>query len=121
MDINKGENKEELIDYKTVPLISMVAKLCETIIRDRWVQYLNGLNVFTKHLWIQKRKILCHEPSSLYPRAVDVLQEKKKVFEKVTHKSFFMENGERGIFEGKHLKMDGKLYERWTNENNNKL
>ena len=45
--IFKGGNKEEPLNYRPVSLTSVVAKICEKIIKDRWMKYLEENNILT--------------------------------------------------------------------------
>ena len=38
--ILKGGNKEDPLNYRPVSLTSVVAKICERLIRDRWMKHL---------------------------------------------------------------------------------
>ena len=42
--IHKGEDKEEPLNYRPVSLTSVVAKICEKIVKDRW--FLEETNTF---------------------------------------------------------------------------
>ena len=45
--IYKGGNKMEPLNYRPVSLTSVVSKLCETIIKNRWTQHLKQENIIT--------------------------------------------------------------------------
>ena len=45
MPIHKGGHKEEELNYRPVSLTSIVAKMCEKIVKDIWLKFLEE----TKH------------------------------------------------------------------------
>ncbi len=46
--IFKGGSKEDPLNYRPVSLTSVVAKLCEKIIKDRWVKHLESSKILTQ-------------------------------------------------------------------------
>ena len=46
--LHKGGNKMEPLNYRPVSLTSVVSKLCETIVKNRWIQYLEQENITTE-------------------------------------------------------------------------
>ena len=96
--IYKGGNKSEPTNYRPVSLTSVIAKLCETVIKDRWMKYLEEFNVLTEQQFgFREGRSCTSNLISFYTRIADVLQERegwvdcayfdlKKAFDKVPHK-----------------------------------
>ncbi len=45
--IYKGGNKEEPLNYRPVSITSVMSKICEVIIKDEWIRYLESTNSIT--------------------------------------------------------------------------
>ena len=96
--IYKGGNRDNPLNYRPVSLTSVVGKMCETIIKEVWMKYLEDNNVLTNCQFGFRRGSSC--PANLlsfYSRVIDVVQERngwvdgvyldlKKAFDKVPHK-----------------------------------
>ena len=54
----KGGNKEDPLNYRSLSLINVVAKIYERLIEDRWMKHLEESKVLTDR---QGRKILCYQ------------------------------------------------------------
>lgn len=75
--INKGGKRKEPTNYRTESLISVVAKLCESVIKDRYMEHLDELNVFTEHqIGFNEGRSCAMNLISLYSRATDMLQKR---------------------------------------------
>ncbi len=112
----KGGNKMEPLNYRPVSLTSIVSKLCEIVIKNRWVQYLEQENIITeKQFGFRKERSCITNLLSFYTRVIDKLQERdswfdavyldlKKAFDTVPHKSLIWKLEHRGGLKGKILK-----------------
>ena len=97
--IYKSGNKVEPLNYRPVSLTSIVGKLCEIIIKERWVNYLVKEKIITKKQFgLKKGRSCVTNLLSFYTRVIDGVQERdgwvdaiyldlKKAFDKVPHKS----------------------------------
>ena len=47
MPIHKGGGKEEPLNYRPVSLTSVVAKICEKIVKDIWLKFLEETNTLS--------------------------------------------------------------------------
>ncbi len=45
----KGGSKEDPLNYRPVSLTSVVVKVCEKVIKNRWVEYLESNNVIVNN------------------------------------------------------------------------
>ena len=50
--ILKGGDKEEPLNYRLASLTSIVAKICEKIVKDRWLKVLEETNTLRWSVWI---------------------------------------------------------------------
>ncbi len=117
--IFKNENKEEPLNYRPVSLTSVVCKICEKIIRKRWVDMLDEREVLTnKQFGFRKGCSCTTNLISYYDRVVDIVQERdgwvdciyldmKKAFDTVPHKRLLWKMKNIGGVEGKLLKWMG--------------
>ncbi len=65
----KGGNKMEPLNYRPVSLTSIVSKLCEIVIKNRWVQYLEQENIITeKQFGFRKERSCVTNLLSFYTR-----------------------------------------------------
>ena len=113
--IYKSGNKEEPLNYRPVSLTSTMAKICERIIKDRWVNYLEDNKVLTeKQFGFRKGKSCVTNLISFYSRVIDIVQERdgwadciyldlKKAFDKVPHKRLLWKLESLGGLKGKIL------------------
>lgn len=95
--IFKSGNREQPLNYRPVSLTSIVCKMCEKIIKKRWVKYLETNNVLTARQFGFREGTSCvTNLLSFYDRVVDILQERegwvdcvyldiKKAFDRVPH------------------------------------
>ncbi len=73
----KGKNKVEPLNYRPVSLISILSKLCEVVIKDRWVQYLEDGKIITeKQFRFRKGRSCVTNLLSFNMRVIDVVQER---------------------------------------------
>ena len=97
--IFKGGSKMEPLNYRPVSLTSVIGKLCEMIIKDRWVQYLEDKEIITdRQFGFRKGRSCITNLLSFYTRVIDTVDERdgwvdavfldlEKAFDKVPHKS----------------------------------
>ena len=95
--IYKGGSKENPLNYRPVSLTSVVAKICERIVKARWMQYLEESNILTgRQFGFRSGRSCVTNLLSFYSRAIDIIQERdgwadcvyldlKKAFNKVPH------------------------------------
>ena len=96
--IFKGGNKEDPLNYRPVSLLSVVGKLCERIVKDKWMEHLEKNGVLTVHQYGFRKGSSCSSNlMAFYSRIIDIVQERegwvdaiyldlKKAFDKVPHK-----------------------------------
>ena len=96
--IYKGGSRENPMNYRPVSLTSVVGKMCERIVKDAWIKYLEDSNVLTScQFGFRKGSSCSANLLSFYSRVVDIVQERngwvdsiyldlKKAFDKVPHK-----------------------------------
>ena len=108
----KGGNKMEPLNYRPVSLTSVVSKLCETIVKNRWIQYLEQENIITESQFgFRKERSCITNLLSFYSRVIDGLQERdgwvdtvyldlRKAFDKVPHKSLIWKLEHSGGLKG---------------------
>ena len=96
--IYKGGNRLNPLNYRPVSLTSVVGKMCEKIIKDVWMEYLEGNTVLVSCQFGFRRGSSCTANlMSFYSRVIDVVQERngwvdsvyldlKKAFDKVPHR-----------------------------------
>uniref|UniRef100_A0A0P4VWZ9 Reverse transcriptase domain-containing protein n=1 Tax=Scylla olivacea TaxID=85551 RepID=A0A0P4VWZ9_SCYOL len=75
--IYKGGNKMDPLNYRPVSLTSIVSKLCEILIKDRWVEYLEDKKIITeKQFGFRKGRPCVTNLLSFYMRVIDGVQER---------------------------------------------
>ena len=106
----------EPLNYRPVSLTSIVSKLCEIVVKNRWVQYLEQENIITeKQFGFRKGRSCITNLLSFYTRIIDKLQERdgwvdaiyldlRKAFDTVAHKSLIWKSEHRGGLKGTILK-----------------
>lgn len=58
--IFKGGKREDPLNYRPVSLTSVMAKMCEEVIKESWKKHVEENNMISERAtWIQERKILC--------------------------------------------------------------
>ena len=113
--IYKGGEKEDPLNYRPVSLTSVMCKLCEKVIKKRWIDFLE------KEEMLNKRQFGFREGSScvmnllsFYSRVTDVIQERdgwvdcvyldlKKAFDTVSHRKLLFKLKTQGGVDGKLL------------------
>ena len=71
-----GGNKEESLSYRLVSLTSIVAKICEKIVKDRWMGYLEESYALTAHQFSFRNERSCvTNLLTFYCKATDIIQE----------------------------------------------
>ena len=96
--IFKSGSKEDPSNYRPVSLTSVVVKLCESVIKKRWNNYLEKKEILTNgQFGFRKGRSCATNLLCYYSRVIDVVQERegwvdgiyldlKKAFDKVPHK-----------------------------------
>ena len=96
--IYKGGSKDNPLNYRPVSLISLVGKMCEKIVKEEWMHYLENKNVLKScQFGFRKGSSCTANLLSYYSRVIDLVQERdgwvdsvyldlKKAFDKVPHK-----------------------------------
>ena len=75
--IFKGGNDEDPLNYRPVSLTSVVAKIGETIIKERWMKYLEQNNILTnKQFGFREGRSCTTNLISFYSRVIDAVQER---------------------------------------------
>ncbi len=75
--IYKGGIKEDLLNYRPVLLTSVVAKMCEKVIKDRWVKYLeNNMILKNSQFGFREGQSCITNLISFYSRVIDIVQER---------------------------------------------
>lgn len=120
--IYKNGNKLDPLNYRPVSLTSIVSKLCEIIIKEKWVQYLEDEKIITdKQFGFRKGRSCVTNLLSFYTRVIDGVQERdgwvdaiyldlRKAFDTVPHKSLIWKLENEGGLRGRTLRwMDDYL------------
>ena len=114
--IFKGGNDEDPLNYRPVSLTSVVAKIGETIIKERWMKHLEQNNILTnKQFGFREGRSCTTNLISFYSRVIDAVQERdgwvdciyldlKKAFDKVPHKRLLWKLETIGGLKGGMLK-----------------
>ena len=96
--IFKGGSRENPLNYRPVSLLSVVGKLCETLVKDTWTEHLEKTEVLTSHQYGFRKGSSCTSNLlAFYSKVIDTVQERegwadgvyldlKKAFDKVPHK-----------------------------------
>ena len=113
--IYKGGKRTEPLNYRPVSLTSVVGKLCEIVIKERWVKYLEEREVITDcQFGFRKGRSCVTNLLSFYTRVRDVLHERdgwvdavyldiKKAFDRVPHMRLLWKLEHEGGLKGKTL------------------
>ncbi len=95
--IFKGGNREKPLNYRPVSLLSILMKILESFVRDKWVEYLEKENIITdQQFGFREGRSCVSNLLSFYSRVVDVVDQRegwvdcvyldfKKAFDKVPH------------------------------------
>ena len=76
MPIFKNGNKEEPLNYRPVPLSSIVCKTCEKVIKKQWTDYLEREGIITDGLFGFKTGRLCvTNLLSFYSKVIAITQD----------------------------------------------
>ena len=76
--IYKGGDKEDPLNYRPVSLTSVICKLCEKIIRKRWVSFLEEKEILSKRQFGFREGLSCvTNLLSFYTRVIDIIQERE--------------------------------------------
>ena len=96
--IYKGGCREDPLNYRPISLTSIVCKICEHVIRKRWIKFLEENEMISgSQFGFQQGKSCVTNLLSFYSRVVDIVQERegwvdcvyldlKKAFDRVPHK-----------------------------------
>ena len=75
--IYKSGDREDPLNYRPVSLTSIISKLCEKIIRRRWVKYLEEWGIITaKQFGFREGSSCVTNLLSFYDRVIDIMQER---------------------------------------------
>ena len=123
--IHKGGSKEEPLNYRPVSLTSILCKICERIIKRRWVKMLEDGGVYSSSQFgFREGTSTVTNLLSYYDRVSDILQERegwvdciyldiKKAFDRVPHHRLIWKIKKYGRVRGKMLEwMTDYLMER---------
>lgn len=95
MPIFRGGNKKDPLNYRPVSLTSVMAKIVERIVKNRWMEYLEETHTLTdRQFGFRSRRSCVTNLVSFYSRAIDIIQGRegwpdcayldlKKAFDKV--------------------------------------
>lgn len=95
--IHKGGSREEPLNYRPVSLTSILCKMCEKIIKKRWIRYLEEKSLLSpSQFGFREGKATITNLLSFYDRVIDNLQKNdgwvdcvyldiKKAFDRVPH------------------------------------
>ena len=76
--IYKGGDSENALNYRPVSLISLVAKICENIIRTKWIVHLERNKLITPRQFGFREGTSCvTNLLSFYSRVIDIVQERE--------------------------------------------
>ena len=96
--IYKGGRKEDPLNYRPISLTSILCKICEHVIRKRWIKFLEDNKMISgSQFGFQQGKSCVTNLLSFYSRVTDIIQERegwvdciyldlKKAFDRVPHK-----------------------------------
>ena len=96
--IFKAGNKKDLLNYRPVCLTSVVVKICEWLIKDRWMKHLEKSKVLMDmQFGFREGRSCATNLINFYSRVVDIVQERdgwvdciyldlRKAFDKVADK-----------------------------------
>ena len=106
--IYKSGNRKNPLNYRPVSLLSVVGKLCERMVKEAWMTYLEDKKVLTNCQYGFRKGSSCSANLlSFYSKVIDVVQERngwvdgiyldlKKAFDKVPHKRLLWKIGNYG-------------------------
>ena len=113
--IYKGGNREDPNNYRPVSLTSVVAKICERVIKGDWMKHLEDNKILTdRQFGFREGRSCMTNLVSFYSRVIDIVQERegwadciyldlKKAFDKVPHKKLLWKLKNIGMLGGKLL------------------
>ena len=113
--IHKGGDKDDPSNYRPVSLTSVVAKICEKVIKERWMRYLEETGSLEEcQFGFRNGKSCTTNLLSFYSRLVDIVQERdgwvdcvyldlRKAFDKVPHKRLLWKLEHIGGLKGRLL------------------
>ena len=114
--LHKGGNTENPTNYRPVSLTSVVAKVCERVIKEKWTKHLEDNNVLNcRQFGFRRGKSCATNLICFYSRVIDIIQERdgwadcvyldlKKAFDKVPHKRLLRKLEKIGGIKGNLLR-----------------
>ena len=114
--IYKGGKKTEPLNYRPVSLTSVVGKICEIVIKEKWVKYLEENEIIANSQFgFRKGRSCVTNLLSFYTRVIDEVDNRdgwvdavyldiKKAFDRVPHKRLLGKLEHIGGLRGKILK-----------------
>ena len=114
--IYKGGKKTDPLNYRPVSLTSVVGKICEIIIKEKWVEYLENKEIIKNSQYgFRKGRSCVTNLLSFYTRVIDEVQERngwvdavyldiKKAFDTVPHRRLLWKLEHMGGVKGTLLK-----------------
>ncbi|XP_050692945.1 uncharacterized protein LOC126983856 [Eriocheir sinensis] len=110
--IYKSGKKEEPLNYRPVSLTSVVCKICEKLIKEQWMRFLEHNLITNNQYGFRKGRSCVTNLLSFYSRVTDKLQERDgwvdciyldlmKAFDKVPHSRLLWKLENKGGLRGK--------------------
>ena len=113
--IYKNGNREDPLNYRPISLTSVIAKLCERVVKKKWMEHIEKNNILTERQFGFRGRSCSTNLISFYSRVIDIMDERdgwvdciyldlKKAFNKVPHKTLMWKLEHEGGIGGSVLK-----------------